>query len=198
MLKTAGLILALAGLLLTPGPAAAHRVNVFAYVEGQQIKGEGYFSTGSPAQNCQVEVLDGQGRPLAQARTDKQGQFALPLPSGEPPFKVVLKAGQGHQADYTLNASELGLAPAKAAAAPAQAQAPAATAPAAAAVDQAALEQALGRVLEQKLAPLKAQLARLSAGQGVTLRDVVAGLGYILGLMGLGAYVHYRRRGASA
>jgi nickel transport protein len=31
---------------------------------------------------------------------------------------------------------------------------------------------------------------------GPTLRDVLGGLGYVLGLMGLAAYIHFRRRGA--
>jgi hypothetical protein len=50
----------------------------------------------------------------------------------------------------------------------------------------------VARVVEKELAPLKAQLAEQAWG----LRDIVAGIGYILGLMGLASYVHYRKNKA--
>jgi nickel transport protein len=46
------------------------------------------------------------------------------------------------------------------------------------------------RALERKLAPIRSQLAE----QRWTFRDILAGLGYILGLMGLASYIHYRKQ----
>ena len=191
-------ILALAALLLAAAPALAHKVNVFAYAEGGRLMGEAYFTGGGKAQGCAVEVLDATGKKLASAQTDQEGKFSLPLPSGAPPYKVVLNAGEGHRADYSLSAAELGLATAPAAP-PAPAAAPKGTVPPSldrgASLGRAELEQVLSNLLQKELAPLKAQLARLSAGRGVTARDVLAGLGYILGLLGLAAYMRYRRQG---
>ncbi|MCB2227026.1 MAG: hypothetical protein KQH53_10150 [Desulfarculaceae bacterium] len=193
--KSALFILALAALLLAAAPARAHKVNVFAYAEGGQLQGEAYFPGGGKAQGCAVEVLDGTGKKLAEAKTDKEGRFSLPLPAGKPPYKVVLIVGEGHRADYTLSAAELGLAPAPAQAPAAQ---PKGTVPPSldrgASLGRADLEQVLSSLLQKELAPLKAQLARLSADQGVTVRDVLAGLGYILGLLGLAAYMRYRQQ----
>lgn len=189
------LLLALAALVLSAGLAGAHKTNVFAYVEDGRLMGEGYFPGGGKAQGCKVEVFDASGKLLGAAKTDAQGQFSMPLPQGRPPFKVVLQAGEGHRADYSLSAQELGLAdggqPAPAAAQP---EAAAPSAAAGAAVSQAALEKSLGRLLDHKLGPIKAQLARLAGDRGISVHDVVAGLGYILGLMGLAAYMRFRRQ----
>jgi nickel transport protein len=43
--------------------------------------------------------------------------------------------------------------------------------------------------VEKKLAPIKAQLAEQAWG----LRDIMAGIGYILGLVGLASYLHHRK-----
>lgn len=180
------------------GTALAHKVNVFAYLEGGRIKGEGYFAGGDKAQASLVEVLDGQGKLAATTHTDREGQFSLDLPAGAVgPLRVVLKAGQGHQGEYTLREEELRGAPPS----PPKAQTPSApsnpvsTPASGAAQAPGELEERLGRLLEQRLQPLTAQVAKLGADRGVGLTDVLGGLGYILGLMGLAAYLKSRRKG---
>jgi nickel transport protein len=186
--------------LCLAGPALAHKVSVFAYVENGQLKGEGYFAGGDKAQNCPVEVQDAQGQTVGQAQTNAQGEFSLPLPASAPPLKIILRAGQGHQGDYTLTAADLGAAadspapsPASAQAAPAAEAAPAAAAPG---LSAAELEQIVAQALDKRLAPLTAQVAKLAAERAVSLQDVVGGLGYILGLLGIAAYVKSRQGGA--
>ncbi|MGD8267671.1 MAG: hypothetical protein PVF55_05850, partial [Desulfobacterales bacterium] len=46
--------------------------------------------------------------------------------------------------------------------------------------------------LEKKLAPIRRQLAQLA--QRPSLHDIIGGLGYIMGLVGLGAYMQSRRK----
>ena len=180
--------------LLLSAPASAHKVSVFAYVEGGNIKGEGYFAGGSKALNCQVEVIDDQGRKVAAGATDDKGEFSLPLaPGARPPLSVELKASMGHQGHYTVSAAEMGGttgAAAAVSAAPAPAAAPASNP----AGDPAQLEALVGRVLEARLAPLTAQVAKLAGERGASVHDVFAGLGYILGLLGLASYLRYRRK----
>ena len=43
------------------------------------------------------------------------------------------------------------------------------------------------------MAPVMKLLAE-SREQGPSLRDILGGVGYILGLMGLAAYLHFRRK----
>ncbi|MBI5522883.1 MAG: hypothetical protein HY910_09655 [Desulfarculus sp.] len=187
-------LLALVILALAPGLAKAHKVNVFAYVEEGSIKGEGYFAGGDKAQSALVEIVDSQGRILGSAQTNGQGLFSLERPADATgPLRVVLKAGQGHQGEYTLGAAELGgaAAPAPTAQTPGT---PVQTAASGAAPLPAELEERLGRLLDQRLQPLTAQVAKLAGERGVGLPDVVGGLGYILGLMGLAAYLKSRER----
>jgi nickel transport protein len=188
-------------------PALAHKVNVYAYVEDGRIKGEGYFAGGDKAKGCGIEVIDAQGKTVGQATTDDKGGFSLPLPppaQAAPPLKIVLHAGQGHQGDYTLAAADLGQSqdqgqlaageaafPPRVSAAPPPAQAAPSAPPAG--VSAAELEQAVAKVLDQRLAPLTAQVAKLAGERGVSLQDVIGGLGYILGLMGVAAYVKSRQ-----
>lgn len=108
-----GLLAVCVLVVLWCGAAAGHKVNVMAYVEGDQIVVEGYFSAKAKAMNCQVDVLDSQGKKLHEGKTDAQGMYRFPLSalgkfSGD--LKFMLHAGMGHQADYVLRASELGSA----------------------------------------------------------------------------------------
>jgi len=93
---------------LWAGAALAHKVNVFAVAEGGAVNGEGYFSGGAKAQNVRVEILDASGAVIAKGMTEKDGTFKIPLPASvSPPLKIVLKAGDGHQNDFTLTAQDL-------------------------------------------------------------------------------------------
>jgi nickel transport protein len=191
---------ALAALLLLATPALAHKVNVFAVAENGMIAGEGYFSGGAKAQNSTVEIVDAQGRLIAQGMTGPDGAFRIPLPMGAgAPLTVVLKAGDGHQNDFTLTAQDLDQsAQAKtlppptpgALPIPGVTQAPAPTPPP---VDESRLaalvEAATAKAVEEKLTPLKLELARLAAqGQSTRVQDIVGGIGWIVGLVGIAAW----------
>ncbi|MFP5239646.1 MAG: hypothetical protein ACLGQW_07445, partial [Acidobacteriota bacterium] len=96
--------------LLCAAPGLAHKVNVFAVAENGALVGEAYFSGGGKAMDSPIEVQDASGAVVAQGRTGADGAFRIPLPAAfTPPLRVVLKAGEGHQNDYTLTAQDLGL-----------------------------------------------------------------------------------------
>lgn len=59
-------------------------------------------------------------------------------------------------------------------------------------VDMAALEDMFAHVLDARLAPVEQALAQRAAGPD--LRDIVGGIGWIIGLLGLAAYMKYRRQ----
>ena len=50
------------------------------------------------------------------------------------------------------------------------------------------------QALQAQLAPLNAQVARLAGEREVTVHDIAAGIGYIIGLMGLAAWFMSRRK----
>ena len=86
--------------------AYAHKVNVFAYVEGDQIYVEGYFSDGTRAKNSEVTVYEGDGRELTKGLTNEEGDFIFPIKDKEA-LRIVLNAGQGHQAIYEIPTDEI-------------------------------------------------------------------------------------------
>jgi nickel transport protein len=202
------------------GSAEAHKVNLFAYVEGDRIIVEGYFSGNAKAMNCVVDVLDKEGKKLLEGKTDTQGMYSfkiaeLPPITGD--LKIVLHADQGHMTDFTLPAADLP-ASAKAGASasssegtpepiksqPAKVDAPksAETVTAAQPVgpDAAALKKILDEALDAKMEPLVKMLGNQQKllleqkERGPSMVEIFGGIGWILGIFGTAAYFAGRNR----
>ncbi len=198
-------------LLATAAPAQAHRVNIFAWVEGDVVHAEATFAGGKkPAMDSPVDVLDAAtGIKYLETRTDRAGTLSFTVPraasEARADLRLVLHASMGHQAEWIVQASEyLG---AQAAPLPASVASGAQTAAAPSApgsgpgivVDDAlsrlveqAVSRAVGRAVETHVAPIKRMLAEQSQA-GPTLADIVGGLGWIAGLVGVGAWMRSRR-----
>ena len=203
-LKCLFIVLALSWSLAGPGisPVRAHNVTVFAWVEGDTVHVESKFAGGRKPQNAPIEVYDTAGNLLLEGTTDENGTFSFAVPH-KTEMRVVLKAGMGHQAEWTIPLAEqqgvqgtaASTAPAEtkpaSAAAPNESQiAPAANRPVA--LTQAELQQALEQALDNKLKPLLKQAAE-SKTSGPSINEIIGGIGYIFGLVGVGAYFHARR-----
>lgn len=193
--------LLLASWLLPAHQALAHKVNVFAYVEGHTIVGEARFSGGKSAKNVAVSLQETAGEKLLYtSQTDENGQFSMPLgqeiiASGSD-LLVVVDASEGHRSQWLIKAAEY-LPASKAATleviSPSQesvakdgsgAKQPA--------VDQD-LEKLLAEIVARELRPVKQQLARLSVREA-DFRDILGGIGYIFGLVGIAAYIKANRK----
>jgi nickel transport protein len=187
-------------LLMCATSAAAHKVTVFAWVEGDTVHTESKFSGGKVVQGGKIEVLDAQGGRLLEGRTDDGGAFSFKVPAAGD-LTVVLTAGMGHRNTWRLSAAELGGVGPDGSKLPehqvatAALQAPANPAPAqiAPGLTAAQVDAIVARQLEEKLAPLNRMVAAAGAERGPTLGDIIGGIGYIIGLVGLGAYVRYRK-----
>ena len=90
--------------LMTCGDARAHRVNLFAYVEGGTVCTESYFPDGRPVQAGKVEVYDSQKALLVEGATDPEGVFCFPVPKVDD-LNIVLDASMGHRAGFQLKKS---------------------------------------------------------------------------------------------
>jgi nickel transport protein len=104
------LVACLVALVWRASVAWAHKVSLFAYVQGDAMVVEGFFGGKAKAIDCGVEVFDQQGVKLKEGKTDSKGMFSFPiadLGGATGPIRFVLKAGMGHLADYTLSASDL-------------------------------------------------------------------------------------------
>ncbi len=193
------------GILFNATPALAHKVTVFAWVEGRTIHTESKFSAGKPAQGAKIEVYNARGQKLLEGLTDQKGLFDFPVPE-KSDLKIVLIAGMGHANEWWVRADEIddgppaagvpAAAPAAAPLPPAETPPPAAlaaiTAPgnAANSLDAATVRQIVNQALERKLAPLEEKILQ----PGWQWHEVISGLGYILGLMGLASYMRFRKQ----
>ncbi|MGC8938864.1 MAG: hypothetical protein ACP5KH_07795, partial [Thermodesulfovibrio sp.] len=91
--------------LLLSSDVYAHKVSAYAYREGDKVIGECYFVDGSPCKNSKVEVYDSRGKKITETTTDEKGRFNFKTSeTGE--LKIVIPAGEGHRAEYILEAVE--------------------------------------------------------------------------------------------
>lgn len=181
------LLLALALLLASAMPAAAHRLKLFATVEDGAITGYAFFVGGGRPQGSTIVIRDGAGTEVFRTVTDDEGRFAW-TPAGPDRFTVTVDARDGHAAETVLEAERFGAAP------PSRSPAPAGTptAPPPSASDAAMIEAAVDRAVARQIRPL---LEAYDAAEGrARFNDVMGGIGMIIGLAGMALWASARRR----
>ena len=203
-------------ILATSTSALAHRVNIFAWTEGNEIVAECGFNGGNKVKQGQVVVFDAAtGAKLFEGRTDDFGVYRFPVSAEGKAHgvRIVVKAGEGHQNEWTVDAAELatiqpgtGAAPAASSApasAPAAAAAPAAQAPASPKTDKAPAQQAanisaselqniVNTALDAKLGPIRKELAEMRVARP-GFSEIFGGIGWLVGLAGIALYFKGRR-----
>ena len=193
-----GWILALV-IVLAPAMALAHKVTVFAWVEGDTVYTESKFSGGRVAKDAPIEVYNAAGEKLLEGRTDDEGKFAFKPPRPED-LQIVLIGGAGHRNEWRVSAEEFsgaGSATSSAAlpvaeTAPLQSGLSESPRSGMVALSPSELQALIEQSLDKKLAPILHRLGNVA--QGPSLSDIIGGIGYIIGLVGLGAYIHARRK----
>lgn len=104
------LILVAGALILfgLPQAAYAHRLVADYTVSGHQVQVESWFDpTGNSARGARVKVLRADDTMLAQGTMNDQGVFVFSYDVPQS-LKVIVSAGEGHQAEVTIPASDLG------------------------------------------------------------------------------------------
>lgn len=194
---------ALLMLALAPA-AAAHRVNIFAFVDGAEIQVECGFNRGVPVNGGKIEVFDAEsGASLLSGKTDAKGLFRFTTPEAARKaghdLCIRVNAGEGHQNEWLLSAAALtgNAAVAGVPAAPnGSGEAPAGQeisfAGGGPGLSPQELERLINTALEQKLAPIREMLAEQYSA-GPSWREIVGGIGWLMGLAGLIAYFKSRR-----
>ena len=84
----------------------AHRVNLFAWVEGDTVYVESTFSGGRDVKAGQITVTDPQGTEIFRGTTDENGKISFKAPK-KVELKIVLLAGPAHRAEWTIAAREI-------------------------------------------------------------------------------------------
>ncbi len=174
--------------------AFAHKVNLFAYVEADEVYVEGYFVDGKAAQNSKVQVLGPNGGLLVEGITDDQGQYRFAVPQ-RTDLKIVVNAGMGHQTDFLLTAAELNktdvvdavsvqsseVDPSQSASQPAESGI----------TNNTELDAVVRKAVNEAIKPLVRELS--AAQQKASLSSIIGGVGYIIGFLGLFAFFKARQ-----
>ena len=191
------LVLFLTWLLGPAVPALAHKVYLFAWAEGDQVMVDSYFSKAKKVQGGKIIVYDASGRKLLEGVTDEQGRFSFQAPQ-KTDLRLVVEAGMGHRGEFLLSAEDLPetsvavQAPDKAAGQSGTASSPTGSGPAEAVrIDPDQIKKVVERALDERLGPLVRSIAELREDQGPGLTEIVGGIGYIFGIMGL--FMYFRR-----
>lgn len=174
-------------------PAMAHKVTVFACVEGDTVFTESKLSGGKRVTGGDICITDGSGNVLLTGKTDNQGAFSFKMPQ-KPPLRVVLDAGMGHRATWTIlpeDASPVAVQPSVARELPATDSPPPAVNEG---PDAEQLEALLEKIIDRKLSPVIKMLAD-DQQQGPSITEIIGGIGYIFGLIGIVAYFKSRKNG---
>ena len=106
MTKLSYVFVAVLVLFLSAGTALAHKVNLFAYVDGGKIYTESYFSDGKPVKEGKVLVYDSRKKLLLQGVADKEGLFSFDIPKIDD-LNIVIDAGMGHRNSFKLKRAEV-------------------------------------------------------------------------------------------
>ena len=184
-------------------PSDAHKVNIFAYAQDGKVHAEGYFVDGSKCKNSVIEVIDNKtGQKLLEGRTDDNGQYSFDIPHVTA-MKLILRAGTGHQNEYVLTEEEVrGAMPlsekrtekrseqrknAVPESKPMKSEQPAgvqtAINPPTSSED---LEAVIGKIVDSKLQPVMRILVKLQEqSEKPGLTEILGGIGYIIGILGI-------------
>jgi len=157
--------------LLAGQSASAHKAEIVVTVRGDVIHGEVAFAGGDAVARAQVEIVDGDGKRLGTTRTDDAGRFTF-RPSTRCDHRLLIDAGGGHYVAHTVKVDQLPTS--LAAASPADSD------------------------LADQVERLQRNVQRLA--QRTQLRDVLGGLGFIAGIVGVWFYLKglaLRRSGGS-
>ncbi len=173
-------------IILSPSSVFAHSMEVFATVEGKTVQGKARFHDGTPVRNADVKAFDPAGEEIGRTRTDDQGKFSL-----EARFRcdhrLLVDTNDGHGAEYTISAKAL------------PADLPG-RGPALVSADQAGShsesdpehshDSALLKEIHADVDALQDQLDQYE--HRIRFRDILGGIGYIVGLAGAAYGFYYR------
>ena len=162
---------------------------------------EGSFHDGAKCRDCSVEAFDADGHKIAEGKTDKDGGFSFGI-SAQTDILIRMRDPVGHSAEYRMPATDL----------PNASRAPgtsektdehdhphsepaheaSAAPPGGYAHDPVEIERVIEKALARQLAPIRRELEESRRRR--RLSDIIGGLGYIAGLMGLILYFRSKQR----
>jgi nickel transport protein len=158
----------------------AHKLKVFAAIEGDSIKGFIYFPGGGKPGELKLKVYQND-KFVTDIMSNKTGNFVYkPLKEGS--YRFVADSGDGHLGDFTVT-WEVGGSAKKVVSE--KSVKPEATSHSGN-INHDLLGEQIQKSVDKSLYPLKVKLDELE--NRIQFRDILGGIGFILGLFGIFAY----------
>lgn len=176
-------------LILKSSPALAHKINIFAWVEGQTVFTESYFTGGKLIEGGLVKVFDPAGQKLLEGRTDQKGELSFRLPQ-KTDLLLVLTDSMGHKNDFTLKVET----PVEVNRAEETGDIRIEKSPDTVTMDMRQLRAIIEETIDLRLKPIYRSLADAKRREGPSLTNVIGGVGFIIGIMGLILYVRSSKK----
>ncbi len=179
-------------LIFLPGIFYAHKINIFATVEGNKIYTQSYASDGGKIKGGDIEVYDKSGNKLITGKTDSLGEFSFVIPKKDD-LRIVVIGGMGHRAETIVSVDELPEIK-KEVVIKQEKKEGVKEAPKVEVqtVDTIVLKRIVEDALDAKLHPLIRMFAE-QRKEGVHITEVIGGIGYIIGIIGIIAFFMKRK-----
>ncbi len=182
--------------------SSAHRIDVFCYVEEGYIKCSSKFSTGSPVVKGTYKVF-AKDKLIFEGKGDKEGHFKYKIPEeilkNPVDLKIVCRAEMGHKNFWIVKKEEYSnIEETKKEDSDLMEEDDdtffseeenqgKATCSINYNKIRDIIENSVQKTVEKELAPIRFDIAKLSTPK-VDFRDILGGIGYILGIMGIILY----------
>ncbi len=186
------MVAAIALIISLNSTAFAHKVYIYAWWEGDTVRTESYFGAKKKVKDGLIQVFNLSGQKLLEGRTNEKGMFSF-VPGQKTDFSIVVGDGTGHKNECILKAEESSM--------------DSGDEPGSVQTNETEVEALLHRetdveqikiiveqVLDSRLKPIQRELAMLRKEEGPSLNEIIGGIGYIFGLMGLVMYFKYRKK----
>jgi nickel transport protein len=163
----------------------AHKIKVFASMDGKKISGYVYFSGGGRPKNMKVEVLGSDGRKLASVFTNAEGRFVYE-PKKADDFTFVVNSGDGHKASYTVKSLGESPVPVKSEENTSKSSLKSEK------INMNEFRRIIGEEVSKQLMPLREQVDGYE--EKIRFRDILGGIGFIFGIAGIYFYFLARNK----
>ena len=193
VIKMAFTALLFSSLIIQAPPVFAHKVYLFAWVEGDTVYTDSYFSGKKKVQDGIIRVFD-KDKELLHGKTNEKGEFSFEIPgdisiSG---LKLVLESSMGHRGEYLLAGDELPGYKDETGQISGNIKNEISSSPKVSA-DIKEIKEMMEELLDARLKPISRSLAKIQEDKGPGFTETVGGIGYIFGIMGIFLYIKSRK-----
>lgn len=178
---------------ITVPHAYAHKVYLFAWIEGEMVHTDSYFPNKKKVIGGLVRVFDSSGRKLVEGKTDEGGAFSFKIPK-KTDLRIVLEATMGHKTEYLLPADEVPEVTTTSEQTNGRIKLKKDQSSAPVQVNVELIRIMVEKALDSRLKPISKTLAEMQEEKGPGFTEIIGGIGYIFGIMGLILYFINRKK----